>query len=51
MGEPACTAVTSYFIKLTNIYSHYASAIRIDYVSNAIEQANKFNFRFSGFPS
>jgi hypothetical protein len=51
LGEAAGTAVTSDIIKLTDIYSHYASTIRIDYVSNAIEQANKFNFRFSGFPS
>lgn len=51
MGGTLVTAETFEFIKSINVCSHNGGTIRRHRVSDTFEQVNKFNFRFSGFPS
>ena len=51
MGGSLVTAETFDFIKSINVCSHNGGTIRLHRVSDTFEQVNKFNFRFSGFPS
>lgn len=51
VGGTVDTAATFYFIKSINDCSLDGGTIRRHHVSDTSEQVNKFNFRFSGFPS
>lgn len=51
VGGTVGTAETFDFIKSINVCSHNGGTIRRHHVSDSFEQVNKFNFRFSGFPS
>jgi len=51
VGGTVGTAETFDFIKSINVCSHNGWTIRRHHVSDTFEQVNKFNFRFSGFPS